>query len=1004
MTPGYFKSTSGPRASAGAALLAFMLVLIVGSSWLLLSDLNEHSGVYGRRVDSGLALNQAKQALLSYAMNYPDLRANPEKGPGFLPCPDRNDDGRPESNCAASTGTTLGRLPFAILGLDDPRDGSGERLWYALSPDFRNTRSNRVIINSETPGQFSVDRVNDVVALVLAPGPPVGNQSRRPSNDAADYLEGDNVHVGDGIFSAQAGNDQVVIISRAELMSVLEQRVINEVRAALAHYRTAHSAYPWLTPFADPHADNRILRGFHTGSNNAATLTDKRKDFIAWGVKPYDIVRNVTDGSIAVVEEVSEKTLGVAGLATGMENDFDKGDVYFIELPGLVHTLTGVAGTGSKGLVLKDPGRDFKELQVVPGDLLENLSDGSSGAIAAVARTGLTAGKLSGGAENDFDALERYRIRSNTGVAAAGSGNLTLVDLHTDFIARGITRGDMLENLGDGSTGRVHDVHGPTRLTVSGLEFGRDNSFSENDVYRLPRYNGRHNTRKGLLSVHEPGKRFSTGFSVEWNAHAADSRMITGMTDDTDPGYAAAVARAIRSSAAAGPVGVNSGNGHCTWLNTRVIDCTGAGPPVPIMEGTATSGSTASVLADRARDFISAGIKPGDLVEAPYAAAVTRVTSSTTLRIRPLTASSPALTEAGRYRIRTATRSLRGIVSAPTAGGFQDPQHDFNATGVQAGDVVENGTDGSFGLITGVNGSNVSAILHGGRGNSFRTGDEYNVYYGYVNRRRYRFNLRYQGNAVTRSAGGARQRIVCLGYGPGCADVPVAVTLPYHDRAVRGTAGPGTTGLTLEDIGADFPRLDVVPGDTLINTTDGSSGMVTAISRHTLTAGMLDGGRKNLFRPGDSYRVSRPVVIIEDLRDARVVARTGLTVSPGGAPGFIRTSGIDHYLSEAPGELPGWFIKNKWHHLIYIAYSPGFVPGGSGRCTAGEDCLTVQGRAGDSEALVVSAGMALAMQDRSTGSIADYYEGENATLYGNDIFAGAGVTGTFNDQVAVAAP
>ena len=90
----------GPRSAQGAALLAFMLALIAGSSWLLLSDLNGHTQVYNRRAGSGLALNQAKQALLSYAMNYPDLRANPEKGPGFLPCPDRNNDGRPETNCA----------------------------------------------------------------------------------------------------------------------------------------------------------------------------------------------------------------------------------------------------------------------------------------------------------------------------------------------------------------------------------------------------------------------------------------------------------------------------------------------------------------------------------------------------------------------------------------------------------------------------------------------------------------------------------------------------------------------------------------------------------------------------------------------------------------------------------------------------------------------------------------------------------------------------------------
>ena len=75
---------SRPRSAQGAALLAFMLALIAGSSWLLLSDLNGHTQFYHRRAGSGLALNQAKQALLSYAMNYPDLRDNPGERSGVF--------------------------------------------------------------------------------------------------------------------------------------------------------------------------------------------------------------------------------------------------------------------------------------------------------------------------------------------------------------------------------------------------------------------------------------------------------------------------------------------------------------------------------------------------------------------------------------------------------------------------------------------------------------------------------------------------------------------------------------------------------------------------------------------------------------------------------------------------------------------------------------------------------------------------------------------------------
>ena len=71
----------------GAALLAFLLVLITGSSWLLVSDLDRHTQGYARHVNSGLALNRAKQALLSYAMNYPGPARQPGKRPGIPALP-----------------------------------------------------------------------------------------------------------------------------------------------------------------------------------------------------------------------------------------------------------------------------------------------------------------------------------------------------------------------------------------------------------------------------------------------------------------------------------------------------------------------------------------------------------------------------------------------------------------------------------------------------------------------------------------------------------------------------------------------------------------------------------------------------------------------------------------------------------------------------------------------------------------------------------------------------
>ena len=934
----------GGRSAQGAALLALMLALIAGSSWLLLSGLNGHAQLYNRRAGSALALNHAKQALLFYAMNYPDLRANPEKGPGFLPCPDRNNDGRPETNCAASTGTTLGRLPFTILGLDDPRDSSGERLWYALSPQFRNVQSNHAVINSETPGQLSVDGNDDVVAVVLAPGAPVAAQHRRPGNAAADYLEGVNASIADGAFSREAGNDQLTVISRAELMAVLERRVLNEVRALLARYRAEHSAYPWLAPFAAPHADQRVLRGSHTGNNDADALSDRRRDFTDWQVGAGDLVRNVTDGSVARVSAVGRNTLELQGPEAGEEDDFDRKDVYFVELRGAGAHFTGTTSAGSSGLILKDAGRDFRELGLIPGALVDNLSDGSGGPVAAVGRTTLTLGSLRGGAENDIDAGETYRLRSDTGVAGPGSANLRLADPDADFLARGILSGDLVQNLTDGSTGSVGNVAGPNGMSVTGLRFGVANAFAEGDMYRLPRFNARAGVRKGLLPVHEPGKAFATGFGMEWQLRDIDHRALTGVPPDAHPDYVAAVARALSSSASggapAGVIRVSPANGYCIWLNVRVVDCVGVSAAAPILQGVAAPGSATTLLHDPAADFIASGIKPGDLLGAPYTAVVADVTSATTLSLGPVTTGLLAPAPGESYRLRAATRSVTGVAASASAGRLLDPGRDFSLTGIRAGDVVENVTDGSFGLVVGVAGPNaLDVALYGGARNLFQTGDEYNVYYGYVEQRSYRLNPVYQGESVTRSSSGVRQRDVCLGYGPDCRAVPTATRLPPR-------------------------RPD----------------------------------------PGGAVAAAASLAIIEDMDGADVVSRIGLTIPPEGATGSIRATGMDFHLYEGPGGLPVWFLRNKWHHLIYVAYSAGFAPGASGHCIVGVDCLNVQDRATAAPALVVSAGMALAHQDRSTGSIADYYEGENASLNADDVFAAPPRSDNFNDQVVVVSP
>ena len=210
------KTKPSHHKQSGAVLLAFMLILITGTSYLLLNRLNNYTS-NARDTETQMALLEAKKALLSYAMNYPELRNSTEKGPGFLPCPAQNETGDPALGCAVSTGTSLGRLPYKILGLSDLRESGSELLWYAVSDNFKNTLPNSTVLNSETPGLISVDSVNDIVAVIIAPGPPVAAQNTRPSINKSDYLEGINADSDASTFvtiSTGEFNDRLITITR----------------------------------------------------------------------------------------------------------------------------------------------------------------------------------------------------------------------------------------------------------------------------------------------------------------------------------------------------------------------------------------------------------------------------------------------------------------------------------------------------------------------------------------------------------------------------------------------------------------------------------------------------------------------------------------------------------------------------------------------------------------------------------------------------------------------
>ena len=119
----------------GAALVAIAAILAIAIVASLTTAIARSATGPRRAAVSDRALAAAREALVAHAASRP---LDEIVGPGYLPCPDLDDDGWAEPTCGSMTGQTgqwqrLGRLPWKTLGLPDLRDAFGERLWYAVS-------------------------------------------------------------------------------------------------------------------------------------------------------------------------------------------------------------------------------------------------------------------------------------------------------------------------------------------------------------------------------------------------------------------------------------------------------------------------------------------------------------------------------------------------------------------------------------------------------------------------------------------------------------------------------------------------------------------------------------------------------------------------------------------------------------------------------------------------------------------------------------------------------
>ncbi len=243
------------RRQRGVALILFATVLVLGVAWFTVGALGKAAPTTAERdLKTGAALFAAKQALLSYVAQY--AARTDHSVPGRLPCPEplspaAGSEGEAASSCSNTT-VEFGRLPWKTIGIDQPRDGYGETLWYVLGPGFRSSP-----INFGSPGQLTVDgAASAAVALIIAPGPALNNlaQSGTPTSPCvkqnqatnryttpyslANFAECFNTSSSPASFVTTASstwfNDRVITITANDVMDAIAGPVADRMQRQVA--------------------------------------------------------------------------------------------------------------------------------------------------------------------------------------------------------------------------------------------------------------------------------------------------------------------------------------------------------------------------------------------------------------------------------------------------------------------------------------------------------------------------------------------------------------------------------------------------------------------------------------------------------------------------------------------------------------------------------------------------------------------------------------------------
>ena len=243
----------------GAVLMVMLVILIMGGSAMLLNTLNSTTPRLARDKVTADALAQAKEALIGFAVTYGNTYIGNVHG--YLPCPDPgglSSEGVMDASCGTKNISQIGRFPWKELNLPPLRDSTGECLWYAVTgtykyqppTDLMNWDNYGQLLGYASDGTLFTQAENKVVAVVIAPGPPIAGQNHSSSGTpvcggnytVSNYLDNDTLHainnadISSGKYIQPhehrdvngnvtlTVNDQMLFITQSDIFNAIKRR------------------------------------------------------------------------------------------------------------------------------------------------------------------------------------------------------------------------------------------------------------------------------------------------------------------------------------------------------------------------------------------------------------------------------------------------------------------------------------------------------------------------------------------------------------------------------------------------------------------------------------------------------------------------------------------------------------------------------------------------------------------------------------------------------------